>query len=39
MESSFAKKIFDRIWIQPAAGDAGQALNTALVAWYDSPEN
>ncbi len=27
--------IFDDIWIQPAAGDAGGALGAALVAWYD----
>ncbi len=26
--------IFDRIWIQPAAGDAGGALGAALVAWH-----
>jgi carbamoyltransferase len=29
------EKIFDRIWIQPAAGDAGGALGAALAAWYD----
>ncbi len=29
---------FDRIWIQPAAGDAGGALGAALAAWYqDQP--
>ncbi|MBX9768918.1 MAG: carbamoyltransferase [Bdellovibrionales bacterium] len=28
------EKIFDRIWIQPAAGDAGGALGAALVANY-----
>ena len=28
------EKIFDRIWIQPAAGDAGGALGAALYAWY-----
>ena len=28
------EKIFDRIWIQPAAGDAGGALGAALSAWY-----
>ena len=27
------EKIFDRIWIQPAAGDAGGALGAALAAW------
>jgi len=26
--------IFDNIWIQPAAGDAGGALGAALSAWY-----
>jgi carbamoyltransferase len=28
------EKIFDNIWIQPAAGDAGGALGAALSAWY-----
>ena len=28
------EKIFDRIWIQPAAGDAGGAVGAALVAWH-----
>ena len=28
------EKIFDNIWIQPAAGDAGGALGAALLAWY-----
>ena len=27
-------KIFDNIWIQPAAGDAGGALGAALSTWY-----
>ncbi len=27
-------KIFDNIWIQPAAGDAGGALGAALAFWY-----
>jgi len=27
-------KIFDNIWIQPAAGDAGGALGAALSIWY-----
>ena len=26
--------IFDNIWIQPAAGDAGGALGAALFAWH-----
>jgi carbamoyltransferase len=25
---------FDRLWIQPAAGDAGGAVGAALYAWY-----
>ncbi|MDB6068551.1 MAG: putative carbamoyl transferase [Pedosphaera sp.] len=29
-----AEKIFDRIWIQPAAGDAGGALGAAFAAWH-----
>jgi carbamoyltransferase len=28
------EKIFDNIWIQPAAGDAGGALGAALVAYH-----
>tara|TARA_X000001036_G_scaffold189842_1_gene178978 strand:- start:126 stop:1964 length:1839 start_codon:yes stop_codon:yes gene_type:complete len=28
------EKIFENIWIQPAAGDAGGALGAALSAWY-----
>ena len=28
------EKIFDRIWIQPAAGDAGGALGAALAIWH-----
>ncbi|HET6567616.1 MAG TPA: carbamoyltransferase [Rhodothermales bacterium] len=26
--------IFDRMWVQPAAGDAGGALGAALFAWH-----
>ena len=33
------EKIFERIWIQPAAGDAGGALGAALAAWYVNKEN
>ncbi|HBF34168.1 TPA: hypothetical protein DDW35_06355 [Candidatus Sumerlaeota bacterium] len=36
------EKIFDKIWIQPAAGDAGGALGAALTAWhhaYDKPRS
>ena len=28
------KKIFDKIWIQPASGDAGGSLGAALAFWY-----
>ncbi len=28
------ENIFDNIWVQPAAGDAGGALGAALFAWY-----
>jgi len=28
------QKIFEDIWIQPAAGDAGGALGAALAAWH-----
>ena len=27
-------KIFDKIWVQPAAGDAGGSLGAALAFWY-----
>ena len=30
---------FENIWIQPAAGDAGGALGTALFVWYQYLEN
>tara|TARA_B100000989_G_scaffold290507_1_gene263747 strand:- start:528 stop:2363 length:1836 start_codon:yes stop_codon:yes gene_type:complete len=30
----FEKKIFDKIWIQPAAGDAGCSVGAALAFWY-----
>ena len=33
------RRIFDRLWIQPAAGDAGGALGAALFAWYQVREN
>ena len=29
------EKIFDKIWIQPAAGDAGNSLGAAYVAHYE----
>ena len=28
------ERIFDSVWIQPAAGDAGGALGAALMAWH-----
>jgi len=28
------QRVFDDIWIQPAAGDAGGAIGAALFAWY-----
>ena len=28
------EKIFENIWIQPAAGDAGGALGAALTVWH-----
>jgi carbamoyltransferase len=33
------QQIFDRIWIQPAAGDAGGALGAALFAWHQILDN
>ena len=30
---------FERIWIQPAAGDAGGALGAAMFTWYQYLEN
>ena len=32
-------KLFDKIWIQPAAGDAGGAIGCALFLWYDELNN
>lgn len=29
------EKIFDHIWVQPAAGDAGGALGAALLVWHE----
>ena len=31
--------IFENIWIQPAAGDAGGALGAALATWYQYLDN
>ncbi len=33
------EKIFQNIWIQPAAGDAGGSLGAALALWYNENEN
>ena len=33
------KQIFDDIWIQPAAGDAGGSVGAALLAWYQYLQN
>lgn len=33
------KNIFDHIWIQPAAGDAGGSLGAALSCYYDHFKN
>jgi len=33
------KKIFENIWIQPAAGDAGSALGAALYVWHQYLKN
>ena len=33
------EKIFDNIWIQPAAGDAGGSLGAALALWHIEQRN
>ena len=33
------EKIFDNIWIQPAAGDAGGSLGAALALWHVEQNN
>ncbi len=33
------EKVFDDLWIQPAAGDAGSAVGAALVVWYQYLQN
>jgi len=33
------ERVFERLWIQPAAGDAGGALGAALSAWFEPGEN
>ena len=32
--AKFKKKIFNKIWVQPAAGDAGESLGSALAFWH-----
>ena len=34
-----SEKIFDNIWIQPAAGDAGGSLGAALALWHVESKN
>ncbi len=29
------EKIFDEIWVQPASGDAGSSIGSALLVWYE----
>ena len=33
------EKIFDRVWVQPAAGDAGGSLGIALYIWHQVLKN
>ena len=33
------EKIFENVWIQPAAGDAGGAIGAALGVWYQILQN
>ena len=33
------EKIFENIWIQPAAGDAGGSVGAALALWYIEDNN
>ena len=33
------EKIFENIWIQPAAGDAGGSLGAALALWHIEQKN
>ena len=33
------EKVFEKIWIQPAAGDAGGAIGAALGVWYQILHN
>ena len=29
------QNIFENVWIQPASGDAGSSVGSALIAWYE----
>ena len=33
------EKLFDKIWIQPAAGDAGGSIGSALALWHKELDN
>ena len=33
------EKVFDNIWVQPASGDAGGSLGSALAVWYNELNN
>ena len=33
------ERVFDNLWIQPAAGDAGGALGAAMFAWHQLMDN
>ena len=33
------REIFDKVWIQPAAGDAGGSLGAALALWHNELNN
>jgi carbamoyltransferase len=33
------EKIFDNVWVQPAAGDAGGSLGAALALWHIDQDN
>ena len=34
-----SEKIFSKIWIQPASGDAGTSLGAALLYWFEAMNN
>ena len=33
------ERVYDKVWIQPAAGDAGGALGSALYVWHQVQKN